>query len=158
MTDDKLMEGQLLGGYSLSTEIVVPDDCELIEDADNLLLLDLDTPDACWTFLYNFSILRQVTAVNVVDTWTSRGGNLHARITLDRQFPLTIRNAMQLGLGSDPKRGMLTLLYEGNVLFKPLGSDPKRGMLALLYEVNVLFKPKDENKGHWSDHWSEEVR
>jgi hypothetical protein len=109
----------------MDDDFEVPDGCELIEDAGNLLLLDLDTLED----EQQFDDLRNIFYffIGAVDEqeWGSRNGGKHVVIELDGDLPLEHRLLLQVCLGSDPKRSLLTFCknFRGrkgsNVLFRP---------------------------------------
>jgi hypothetical protein len=76
---------------------------------ENQLLLDIDSPEA--EAVYNKNKSRFITHIAVIineERKTSRGGNTHIYVTLDRNIDKRERVLFQLFLGSDPTREMLS--------------------------------------------------
>ena len=99
----------------------VPEECNLVEDTDYRLLLDIDSSSGLVQFLEHFMVLEPWYPVDCLFVWPSRGGNLHILIEFEKAYSFFLRMAMQLSLGSDPLRTTLALFEgkAGNVLFKP---------------------------------------
>lgn len=109
-------------------EIMVPPGVELVEDADNQLLLDLDSPEGLRTFIRGLPVVDRRWGIDFIDIYQSKGGNIHAIVLLNEcTKSLEERIVLQTALGSDPMRSILFCAQDGtaNVLFRPiLEGDP----------------------------------
>jgi hypothetical protein len=103
---------------------------EVIVAKENELLLDLDTKDSFVQYKRVIPLLNEYFNVKNVETWSSKSGNVHKRITLGDPLSWEMRYLLQSALGSDGKREVLSALKmmyaqgaEASVLFKPV--EPK---------------------------------
>jgi len=83
----------------------------VVYPADDELLLDIDSnADAEW-LVQMLDVLRENDeSVEVEKTTTSKSGNLHVYIKMDRKLSSIERVALQACLGSDRKRELLSVL------------------------------------------------
>lgn len=107
-------------------EKAVADGMEVIDGTDHTLLLDLDNEAAIAQYHRMLPYMKQFGAALHPDEWASKSGKgRHVRIWLDKPATIHERIALQLLLGSDPFREMLSIrnVREGQanpiMLFKP---------------------------------------
>lgn len=93
---------------------------------DSTLLLDLDTAAAREQYERVLPSVQQYFDVTSIESWQSRGGNLHVKLTLGTPRPAYLRYALQAALGSDGVKETLTLMRElsgcgaqSSILFRP---------------------------------------
>ena len=105
--------------------------CELIVADARTLLLDLDDDVSLDAFHKNLDVLRNHApfTLTINDQWTSKGGNTHIVVGIDRDTPIAERCLLQAILGSDRTREALTMAryrtYGDDIiaLFKPIKED-----------------------------------
>jgi hypothetical protein len=100
--------------------------CTFYSGAPNLLLLDLDDPNAFLQFHQMLKLLQEHIDVTKIDEWTSRSGSgLHVVLRIDAELSIAERAGLQACLGSDPRRELLAIVHdwskqdENPGLFKP---------------------------------------
>lgn len=89
------------------------------------LLLDLDTPGAVEQYNKVFHVVDELYGVTKVESWSSKSGNVHKYLTLDRAVGPGTRLGLHAMLGSDGLREALALrrlndgINEPSILFRP---------------------------------------
>lgn len=103
---------------------------DVVRSRPDLLLIDLDTPEAAAQFERVLPKVRDHFGVERVETWPSKSGNTHAAVTLSKGQPIWVRLALQAALGSDGVREVLGLTRvrngceEPSALFRPKPTAP----------------------------------
>lgn len=106
--------------------------CDIIVSPSNVLQLDLDSEDQqtnlleCWNIFCDSCLPAMCNYLQQVRAWVSRGGvGIHVEIELGKDVETTTRIALQSGLGSDPKRELLSISRKAygmdnpSLLFRP---------------------------------------
>lgn len=98
----------------------------IVQGDDNTLLLDLDTPESRHQFNAMLPMVHDRFNVKDYQTWSSKSGNTHVRLTIEKCATPMERLLLQAVLGSDVKRELLGMLKiraaisdDPSVLFKP---------------------------------------
>jgi hypothetical protein len=86
-------------------------DCVLVEADPCTLLLDVDlvSTKEDWEQMFRepLALVREKFGAAVEETWASRGGGLHVRLSLTLPVSAEMAIALQAALGSDPRREVL---------------------------------------------------
>lgn len=96
--------------------------------APDVLLLDLDSPEAVAQFERVFEAFARNFDFLGAERWKSKSGNTHIRIRLSKPWDIQTRLVLQAALGSDGVKEMLTMLRvwngieEPSMLFQPPGA------------------------------------
>jgi len=103
--------------------------CDLYVAGERELLVDLDTSESFGHFDKFLPLVAEKFGLSRQDSWVSRNSKLHRVVEIARDDVSRIEKiALQLALGSDPKREILAL-FEAHM--QPDGPD-----------TNSLFKPR----------------
>lgn len=98
---------------------------EVVQSDDVTLLLDLDSAHAVAQFDRVLPVVTEHFRVIKQESWPSKSGNLHVKLTLAEPQPPGVRYALEAALGSDGVRTALTFVQlfagcnEPSILFKP---------------------------------------
>lgn len=122
------MSGASLNQQELDARIAqaIADGFEVVRGADDVLLLDLDTPAALEQYNRILPCVMEHFSVLEVEEWASKSGHTHVRLKVGYGLPWAMRYALQAALGSDGLREALAI----------------RQMLNGCDEAAILFRPK----------------
>jgi hypothetical protein len=110
--------------------------CDIVHTAPNLLLLDLDNMESQMVFGAMRRYVEQQHPFESIETYRSRGGNVHTIITLKEPIDdVMTRIALQLVLGSDRKREHLSIR---RVVKRSKDGEPT----CLPKNISLLFRPR----------------
>jgi hypothetical protein len=84
-------------------------DLIIVEPGPKELQIDIDSPEVPPQFLEQLGILQQFYGYASYRKTTSKSGNVHITVTLEKTVTATERIMLQALLGSDIKRELLTL-------------------------------------------------
>ncbi len=93
----------------------------IVRSTPTTLLLDLDTPEDIQRYQDWLPwLIEKHIAISVEEVWASKTeGHMHAVVRLTRPFSFEARVALQLSLGSDRRREVLSLLRHANGIDEP---------------------------------------
>ena len=106
-------------------EIAKVEGFDVIVADEFTLLLDIDQSDFNLMDSPVYDKIDDLYLVKSIEKWTSKGGNLHFKVVLDTRLTAEQRLILEVALGSDPIRAVLSLaryrngVEEPSRLFKP---------------------------------------